>query len=72
MFREPLTLSRYDEEHSEGEERWITLGQAENATPLVVIHTFEELSDTEARVCIISARNATARERAQYESGQGR
>jgi uncharacterized DUF497 family protein len=72
VFRDPLTLSRFDEEHSEGEERWITVGQAENATLLVVVHTFEQLSDTEARVRIISARNPTARERAQYESGQGR
>jgi len=37
-----------------------------------VIHTFEELSETEARVRIISARQATARERTQYQSGQGR
>ncbi len=53
-------------------ERWVTLGQAENATLLVVVHTFEQLSDTEARVRIISARKATTREREQYESGQGR
>jgi uncharacterized DUF497 family protein len=72
VFRDPLGLSCYDEEHSEGEERWITLGHAENSTLLVVVHTFEQLSETEARVRIISARNATARERAQYESGQGR
>lgn len=26
VFRDPLALSRYDEGHSEGEERWLTLG----------------------------------------------
>jgi len=66
---DPLALSRYDEEHFEGEERWVTLGQAKNGMLLVVVHTFEELNASEARVRIISARNATARERAYYESG---
>ena len=69
VFGDPLALSRYDVEHFEGEDRWVTLGQAENAMLLVVVHTFEELNSNEARVRIISARNATARERAQYESG---
>lgn len=69
VFRDPLALSRYDEEHSESEERWLTLGQVENGELLVVSHTFEELSAQEARVRIISARAATAHERQQYESG---
>jgi uncharacterized DUF497 family protein len=30
VLRDPLALSVYDEEHSENEERWATLGQAEN------------------------------------------
>ena len=72
VFGDPLALSRYDEEHSEDEERWVMLGQAENATLLIVIHTFEPLSETEARVRIISARKANAHERAQYEVGQSR
>jgi uncharacterized DUF497 family protein len=69
VFRDPLALSRYDEEHSESEERWLTLGQDENRLLLVVVHTFEELSAQEARVRILSAREATAQERQQYESG---
>ena len=68
VFRDPLALSVYDEDHSEQEERWITLGQAENDTLLVVVHTFEELAESEARVRIISARPATAHERRQYQS----
>jgi len=71
VFRDPLSLSRYDDEHSEGEseERWLTLGEDENGTLLVVCHTFEELADDEALVRVISAREATAHEREQYESG---
>ena len=66
---DPLAMSRYDEEHSEGEERWVTLGVSENGVLLVVSHTFEELSEQEARVRLISAREATAPERRQYEGG---
>jgi len=69
VFRDPLALSRYDEEQSESEERWLTLGLSENGALLVVSHTFEELSEQEARVRLISAREATAQERQQYERG---
>lgn len=72
VFRDPLALSLYDDEHSEAEERWLTLGLDENSALLVVSHTFEELGDEEALVRVISAREATAHEREQYESGQGR
>ena len=71
VFRDPLALSRYDEDHGEGEERWVTLGVNETGSLLVVSHTFEELSEQEARVRLISAREATAHERRQYEDGKG-
>ena len=62
-------MSLYDDEHSETEERWLTLGEAENGALVVVSHTFEELSDDEALVRVISAREATTHERAHYERG---
>jgi uncharacterized DUF497 family protein len=31
VFRDPLMISIPDEEHSENEERWITIGRAENS-----------------------------------------
>lgn len=68
VFRDPLALSRYDEGHSQQEERWVTLGQAESGVLLVVVHTFEQASANEARVRIISARLATAHERRHYEN----
>jgi uncharacterized DUF497 family protein len=67
VFRDPLALTVYDEEHSEDEERWATLGQAENGQHLVVIHTFEQANPTEARIRVISARTATKREIQNYE-----
>ncbi len=69
VFRDPLQVSVYDEDHSESEERWVTLGQAENGKLLVVVHTFEE-TDEGAKVRIISAREATKRERQDYEDGR--
>jgi hypothetical protein len=69
VFRDPLHLAVYDENHSESEERWVTLGQAENGKLLVVVHTFEETKEG-AKVRIISAREATKRERQDYEDGR--
>ncbi len=67
VFRDKLAVSIYDEDHSEDEERWITLGQAENDQLLVVVHTYQEISNTEATVRIISARLATPHEQRNYE-----
>ena len=70
LFRDPLAVSIYDDEHSsESEERWITLGQAENGTLLVVVHTFEATGDDAADIRLISAREATRSESRHYESG---
>ncbi len=48
VFRDALAVSINDEDHSEDEERWITLGQAENGPLLVVVYTYQEISGTEA------------------------
>ena len=67
VFRDPLMVSILDEEHGETEERWITMGQAENSKLLIVIHTYLEISVDAANVRIISARPATKHEQRQYE-----
>lgn len=67
VFRDPLAVTVFDEEHSENEERWATLGAAENGQYLVVIHTFQQTSPTEVRIRPISARAATRREIEDYE-----
>ena len=68
VFRDPLMISIPDEENSESEERWITMGQAENSKLLLVIHTYLEISANAANVRIISARPATKHEQRQYEA----
>lgn len=67
VFSDPLAVSILDDEHSETEERWITLGQANNGL-LVVIHTYHEFREEEATIRVISARKATKQEQQQYEA----
>lgn len=66
VFRDPLALSLLDENHSQSEERWITLGQAGNRKLVVVVHTWRE-DDSNIHVRLISARVATNHETQQYE-----
>ncbi|GAB6162196.1 BrnT family toxin [Desulfothermus naphthae] len=66
VFKDPNALSIYDEEHSEKEDRWITLGMDINGTLLVVVHTFEQLDENTCKIRIISARKATKKETKQY------
>ena len=66
VFRDPRALSLYDEEHSGGEDRWVTLGLSAGGGLLVVHHTFEEADATTFEVRIFSARKATRREADAY------
>ncbi|MDM8549134.1 BrnT family toxin [Desulfobacterales bacterium HSG2] len=65
MPKEANALSKYDEEHSEDEERWILPGKSLSEAVLVVVHTFADDDGTEF-VRIISARRATKREKQAY------
>lgn len=69
IFRDPNLLSISDEEHSQSEERRLTIGLDENGTLLVLAHTFKDLTQTVCIIRIISARKATKREQEQYERG---
>jgi uncharacterized DUF497 family protein len=68
IFNDPLMLTVPDIDHSGTEERWLSLGQAENSRLLVVIHTYQEINAHEANVRIISARPVTKHEQHQYEA----
>jgi len=70
VFKDPLSITIYDEGHSEEEVRWITMGRAANGQLLVVVHTYHEISRSEAVIRLISARQATPRERRDYEQGR--
>jgi len=69
VFRDPNLLSIPDEEHSESEERWITIGLDETGSLLVLSHKFESVSQGVSRIRIITARKATKKETEQYEEG---
>jgi len=67
VFLDPDTLSVFDSEHSQDEDRWITLGLDRTGILLVVCHTYREETETSAMIRIISARKATKNEVRQYE-----
>jgi uncharacterized DUF497 family protein len=62
IFGDPLSLTIRDREHSQDEERYVTLGIAAGGKLLVVAH-----SDRGDNIRIISARRANRRERRFYE-----
>lgn len=64
VFRDALSATGPDPDHSVGEERFITFGFSTSGRLLVVAHT--EHGDI---IRIISARLATAGERTIYEEG---
>lgn len=67
VFLDPNALSVFDEQHSEDEERWVTLGLDRTGILLVVCHTYREETETSAMIRIISARKAAKNEAKQYE-----
>ena len=69
VFRDPNQLSIYDEEHSEQEDRWVTMGIDSGGVLRVVVHTFEQVDKDLCEIRIISARKATREESRQYEEG---
>jgi len=68
VFRDSMALTIYDEEHSEGEERWVTIGKAHNGQYLVIVHTCDQTQAQVTHVRIISARTADRDEVRDYEN----
>ena len=64
-LEDPLSTTYPDPEHSADERRFITIGSSSKGRILVVAH-----ADRRAAVRIISARQATPRERRFYEKGE--
>jgi uncharacterized DUF497 family protein len=62
VFADPLAFTIYDPDHSNEEDRYLSLGYSNRNRLLVVSFT-----DREERIRIISARVASRRERQQYE-----
>ncbi len=66
VFADPYALNKYDEEHSEEEDRWLLLGKSTNEVILVIVHTFKDQDGLEL-VRIISARKASKNESKEYQ-----
>jgi uncharacterized protein len=64
VFADPLSLTGYDPDHSEDEDRYLTMGVSDGGRLLIISHT-----DRGQVVRIISAREANRRERKDYEDG---
>jgi len=64
VLADPLSTTYPDPAHSRGEQRYVTIGRSRLARTLVVAHA--DRGDT---IRIISARQATRRERRFYEEG---
>jgi len=62
VFGDPLSLTIADPLHSTTEKRFITMGMTRDDNLLVIVHTARH-----SAIRIISAREATPRERRNYE-----
>ena len=69
VFLDPLAVTIPDEEHSETEHRWITLGKDAVGHDVLVVHTFEWLADDDRapEIRLISARKPTRAEIRDHE-----
>lgn len=66
-FQDPRMLNMYDPDHSELEDRWVTLGISRSGRLLVICHTFHEKPAEAVTVRIYSARRPTSKETHRYE-----
>jgi hypothetical protein len=62
VFDDPLSSTLPDDQHSEDERRFITVGLSTKQRLLFVVYT-----ETDSRIRLIGARLTTATEREQYE-----
>jgi uncharacterized protein len=68
VLLDPLHVTVFDAARSQNEERWFTLCTSSEGKLLAVLHTYHQPErSAPAKVRIISAREATRRERQQYE-----
>ena len=65
IFDDPQYITFLDEEHSEGEERYITIGLSNQGRLLMVAHT-----ERNEEIRIISARKATRNEEKFYQEAR--
>jgi uncharacterized DUF497 family protein len=71
IFADPFILTIYDDDHSEDEELWVSIGKIVERNIYVVART-HQVCGNEEYVRIISARRASADEKRIYLSRAGR
>lgn len=64
VFADTLSITISDPDHSDGEDRWVTVGLSNRYRLLVVVHTEEDET-----IRIISVRTANPIERKKNEEG---
>ena len=64
VFDDPLYIDFYDPDHSDNEDRFIIIGQSQQGHLLVVSY-----AERRQKIRLISAREATRREKETYEEG---
>ena len=62
VFNDPLLLLRADRIDHDGEQRWHAIGMADAAV-LLVVHVYRSTNENKEIIRIISAREASKRER---------
>jgi hypothetical protein len=65
VFSDELADTFFDPMHSDEEDRFVTIGRSQAGRIILVSHT-----ERNANVRVISAREATRRERMDYEDGK--
>jgi len=61
VFDDQLAMTIFDDDHSDYEDRWITIGISKTSKILVVIHTYQ-IRENSTYIRVISARKATQKE----------
>jgi uncharacterized protein len=71
VMLDPLALTVFDAAHRQTEEGWFTLGVTSDGRLLAIAHTYQFVDEQNIQVRLISAREATRREREAYENPKG-
>ena len=66
VFADPDALDWEDLEHADTERRWKRLGMSRQGRVLLVVYTLRRLKGGTETICIISARQASRKERKAY------
>jgi uncharacterized DUF497 family protein len=70
VFNDPFLITYPDEEHSQAEDRFISIGVSATNKIVLVVHLEREVTEELTIIRIISCRKARVSERRVYEEGE--